>query len=174
MPTLPTLPASFTRRLLIGALAAAPLAGLAPRRGHARAPAVFATHGIAINGTDPVAYFAENRPVPGAAGITADWMGATFRFASAANRDRFLSDPEAYAPRFGGWCAYAVAGNYVAPTLPEAFTIWQGRLYLNATLRVRATWERDIPGYVAKAEANWPGALGWGPRSAPCGGGIRR
>ena len=61
--------------------------------------------GTAIEGYDPVAYFTEGRPVEGASAFSHDWMGATWYFASAENRDRFAADPERYAPQYGGYCA---------------------------------------------------------------------
>lgn len=148
------------RRLLLVGLAALPLLAALPRGPAAQGkPFVFATRGVAINGHDPVAYLNEGRPVPGTAHLAADWMGATFRFASPANRDRFAADPEGNAPQFGGWCAWAVAEGYLAGTEPEAFTVHEGRLYLNANLKVRTRWERDIPGNIARGRANWPGVL---------------
>ena len=66
------------------------------------APAMAGTvnevNGIAIKGYDPVAYFKEGKPVPGMRDYAATVEGATFLFASAANRDLFLGDPGHYAP----------------------------------------------------------------------------
>jgi hypothetical protein len=88
------------------------------------------------------------------------WQGAAWRFASAENRERFEADPVAYAPQYGGWCAWAVAEGYTASTVPEAWKIVDGRLYLNYSRGVQRRWERDIPGNIARADANWPGVLG--------------
>jgi len=112
-----------------------------------------------IDGTDPTGYFTAGRPVPGDPAITLDWNGATWRFASAASRERFAADPERYAPQFGGWCAWAVSRGYTAATIPEAWHIEGRRLYLNASRRIQRRWERDIPGNIARAEANWPAVL---------------
>jgi len=112
--------------------------------------------GVAIKGYDPVAYFTERKPVPGSPEFTASHEGATFRFASAENRDRFLEDPARYAPQYGGFCAFGTSRGYKADTDPAAFTIVGDRLYLNYNLGVRAEWSKDIPGHVAKADANWP------------------
>jgi YHS domain-containing protein len=118
---------------------------------------VFVDGGHAIRGTDPVAYFTEGRPVPGDPAFAHDWMGATWIFASAANRDAFAADPEAYAPQYGGYCAWAVAEGYKAPIDPSAWSIVDDRLYLNYDRRIQSRWERDIPGFIARADANWPG-----------------
>jgi len=116
-------------------------------------------NGIAIRGADPVAYFTEGQPVIGSSEFAYTWKGATWHFASAANRDRFAANPEQYAPQYGGYCAFAVANNYTASTIPEAWSIVDNKLYLNFDLRIRDRWERDIPGNIARGNANWPEAL---------------
>jgi YHS domain-containing protein len=115
--------------------------------------------GAAIRGYDPVAYFTEGKPVEGSREFSHEWKGATWRFATAANRDAFAAAPEKYAPQFGGYCAYGVANGYTVSTVPEAWTIVEGKLYLNYSLGVRADWLKDVPGYIGKANANWPRAL---------------
>jgi hypothetical protein len=39
---------------------------------------------------------------------------------------------------------------------PAAWTVVDGKLYLNYTLDVRKTWAEDIPDTFAKANCNWP------------------
>jgi YHS domain-containing protein len=117
----------------------------------------YAENGIAIRGTDPVAYFKESRPVQGSPEFTYEWGNATWQFASAENRDLFASNPEQYAPEYGGYCAWAVSQGYTAPIDPNAWKIVNDRLYLNATLGVQRRWEQDIPGNIAKADRNWVG-----------------
>jgi len=125
----------------------------------AREPEIYQEGGIAIDGSDPVGYFATGGPVPGD-DVTVDYKGATWRFADQASADAFAANPTAYAPAFGGYCAFAASRGYLAPTTPEAWTIHEGRLYLNANLRARELWIEDIPGNIAKGEANWPEILG--------------
>jgi hypothetical protein len=149
-----------SRRSVLAALGAAPLALGLVRPAAAATAEVYAEDGIAIDGTDAVAYFTEDRPVAGLPDHAVTWRGATWRFASDANRALFEADPAAYAPQFGGWCAWAVAEGYTASTVPEAWAIVDGRLYLNYSRGVQRRWERDIPGNIARAEANWPGVLG--------------
>ncbi len=118
--------------------------------------ALFAENGLAVRGTDVVAYVNEGRPVAGRREFAHGWRGATWRFATAANRDAFAADPERYAPAYGGFCAWAVAQGYTAPIDPRAWRIVEGRLYLNYSAGVQRDWERDIPGNIAKGDANWP------------------
>jgi len=151
---------TFTKRQFLSAGTAA-LATLTmmPGAALAQTPAVYAEDAIAIDGTDPVAYFTDGAPVAGDPAITHDWNGATWRFSSAANRDAFAADPAAYAPQFGGYCAYAVSEGYTASTTPEAWRIVDGKLYLNYSRRIQRKWERDIPARIANGEANWPRVL---------------
>lgn len=149
-----------TRRAALGLFATAPLAyTLTPHRASAREPEVF-QNPIAINGIDPVAYFTDQKPVKGSGANIVDWNGATWHFATAQNAAKFEANPEAYAPRFGGYCAYAASKGYLAPTIPEAWTIHENVLYLNANLRAQELWRQDIPGNIKKGIANWPGILG--------------
>ena len=120
---------------------------------------IFSDDGAAIRGYDPVAYFELGRPVRGEAGLTHEWMGATWRFSSAAHRDAFAADPEAYAPQYGGWCAWAVSRGDTAPIDPEAWKIVDGKLYLNYSPRIQTRWEADAAGYISRADANWPDVL---------------
>ncbi|MDU8913988.1 YHS domain-containing (seleno)protein [Aestuariicoccus sp. MJ-SS9] len=150
----------LTRRATLGLMLAAPATALLPRAGLAREPETYQERGIAIDGTDPIAYFTEGAPVPGSEAITLDWRGATWRFASAGNRAAFEADPTRYAPVFGGYCAYAASKGCLAPTMPEAWTVYEDKLYLNANLRARELWLQDVPGNIAKGLANWPGILG--------------
>ena len=61
------------------------------------------SEGLAINGYDPVAYFIQEKPVRGTAEYTFTWNGAEWRFSSSRHRDLFKSDPEKYAPQYGGY-----------------------------------------------------------------------
>jgi YHS domain-containing protein len=120
--------------------------------------------GFAVSGYDVVAYHdleqvpvAEPKPeaVPGRASITAEYNGAQWAFASRENRDRFLADPEKYAPRFDGHCAYGVAKGGKVPGNPNLWRIVDGELHLNITPSVVNLFEQDISGNVSKAGRNW-------------------
>ena len=151
---------TLSRRAALGLALSAPALLVLARPALAREPDIYNDQGAAIDGSDAVAYFAENGPVAGSADHTVDWKGATWRFANAANADAFAANPEKFAPQFGGYCAFAASRGYLAPTTPEAWTIYEGQLFLNANLRARELWLRDVPGNIAKGRANWPGILG--------------
>ena len=59
--------------------------------------------GVAIKGYDPIAYHTEGRAVKGQSKYSYIWNDAKWYFNSAKNRDLFASDPERYAPKYGGY-----------------------------------------------------------------------
>ena len=117
--------------------------------------------GYAIHGYDPVSYFTGGKPQKGIVDFSADWKQATWLFSSAQNRDLFKQSPEQYAPQYGGWCAYGMAEGYAAETDPlKAWTIHDGKLYLNWDLEVSSEWKQDLEGYLLKSENHWPEVQG--------------
>jgi len=112
--------------------------------------------GIAIDGYDPVAFFTRGEALLGSAEHELEWGGATWRFAESGHRDLFVAEPERYAPRFGGYCAWAVAHGYTAKGDPLAWTIWEEGLYLNYDPRIRERWLGDVRGHVEAGQENWP------------------
>ena len=61
------------------------------------------SQGLAIQGYDPVAYFIQGEPIKGEKEFAYQWMGAEWRFASGEHLDLFRSNPEKYAPQYGGY-----------------------------------------------------------------------
>ena len=114
---------------------------------------------LAVGGYDTVAYFSEGQPVKGSKDFTLDYKGATWRFSSQENLVAFEQDPEAFAPQYGGYCAWAMANGDLAKGNPNFWRIVDGRLYLNISRGIQRKWEKDIPGFIEKADANWPGIL---------------
>jgi YHS domain-containing protein len=115
--------------------------------------------GTAVGGYDPVAYFTEGKPVQGRADIAHVWKGVSWRFASEKNRELFKAKPEAYAPQYGGYCAYAVSIGQTAHGDPHAWSVVNRKLYLNYSLRVKNRWDKDQTGYIASGDKNWPKVL---------------
>ena len=115
--------------------------------------------GHAIRGYDPVAYFKEGKPVEGDSDFQYEWKDAKWYFASQENLDMFVQSPESYAPQYGGYCAWAVSQGYTASIDPEAWTIHEGKLYLNYSKGVQKQWLQDVPGNIIKGDKNWPELL---------------
>jgi YHS domain-containing protein len=145
------------RLVLISAFAVAVVSGPAS----ARSPEVYTgiLSSTAVGGYDPVAYFRDGKPVEGKKEFTHSWKGVTWRFANAKNLDDFKAKPEAYAPQYGGYCAWAVSQGYTAKGDPNAWSIVDGKLYLNYNADVRKTWAQDASGNIVKADQNWPKVL---------------
>lgn len=59
--------------------------------------------GLAVKGYDPVAYFTLGQPVKGKSKFEYKWKGAKWRFSNAEHLNLFSSDPEKYAPQYGGY-----------------------------------------------------------------------
>lgn len=145
--------------LAAAAIALAPAAFLPPAAS-AEAPVyTSAFDNIAVQGYDPVAYFTQGKPVKGVKEFATTWNGAEFRFASAANRDAFKKNPEAYAPQYGGYCAWAVSQGYTAKGDARNWKIVDGKLYLNYNTSIQKKWEGDIPGFIAAANTHWPDVI---------------
>ncbi|WP_026959737.1 YHS domain-containing (seleno)protein [Aliagarivorans taiwanensis] len=113
----------------------------------------------AIRGYDPVAYFTQQAAVKGSKQYTLEWQGADWLFSSAENLAAFEAEPERYAPQYGGYCAYALANDELAPIDPEQFTIVDGKLYLNYSAKIQQRWLKNRDEYISDADGHWPTVL---------------
>lgn len=116
---------------------------------------IFTTKEGAIKGFDPVAYFISNQPIKGIKTISYIWHGATWYFATEANKKLFTDNPDKYAPQYGGYCAYGWAQGYAVKIEPDAWAIEGGKLYLNYSKGVQKDWDKDRAGYIQKADSNF-------------------
>lgn len=116
---------------------------------------------LAIDGYDPVAYFADggSSPAKGKKDLTVEFEGALYRFANAANRVKFLEDPHRFEPYYGGWCAWAMAQGEKVEIDPESFLIERGRLllfYKGFFNDTRKKWlKKDTVALGKTADAEW-------------------
>jgi YHS domain-containing protein len=124
---------------------------------HAQKSPVFVNNDIAVNGYDVVSYFTEGKPVKGKKTFLYQWHDAYWLFSTKENLDSFSRNPEKYAPQFGGYCAYGISEGHKAPTEPDAWTIADGKLYLNYNTDVRELWKKDMNARIIKANENWEG-----------------
>lgn len=118
---------------------------------------IFVTDNVAVRGYDVVAYFKQQKPVEGNDKYQYEWSGATWKFSSAENLEAFKQNPESFAPQFGGYCAYGISDGdgHKSPTSPDAFTIVDGKLYLNYNLKVRELWKNNQPERILTGVKNW-------------------
>lgn len=110
----------------------------------------------AIAGYDPVAYFENQRAVPGSKDFAFKYQGATWLFASEPHKRAFEASPARYAPRYGGHCAFAAAQGRLVKIDPQAWSIVRDRLYLNYSLAIRDQWNADRDRFIRLADAHWP------------------
>jgi YHS domain-containing protein len=149
----------LVRGLLAAAVVSSPLA--VPTAAMAASSEIYTPilSNLALGGYDAVAYFDAGMPVKGDARFQTEWKGAQFRFTSAAHLAKFRANPAAYAPQFGGYCAWAVAEGHLASGDPLAWRVVNGKLYLNYNADVQARWAKDVPGNISRANRNWPSVL---------------
>jgi len=129
---------------------------MAPFLAQAKALLNLDKDGVALQGYDPVAFFTEHKPVKGKMEFKSVDGGATYYFASAETKALFDKEPARYEPAYGGYCAYGVSRNKLVEIDPEAFQVLDGRLLLQYSKGVRADFNKDASGNVAKANGNWP------------------
>lgn len=127
--------------------------------GHAAAAPVYVGiegENVAVGGYDVVSYFqGDGVPVKGAERFTVEYDGAEWHFSSQQNADAFEQNPDAYAPQYGGHCAWAMARGSLAPGDPTVYRIVDGKLYLNFNKQVQDMWLKDIAGFISKADIAW-------------------
>lgn len=115
--------------------------------------------GVAIQGYDPVAFFTDHKPVMGKKEFTSHSDGATYQFVSQEHKALFDKEPAKYEPLFGGYCAYGVSHDKLAPVDVDAFQIVDGKLYMQYSKSIRDSFNEDQKGNLSKANQNWPGLV---------------
>ncbi len=111
--------------------------------------------GVALDGMDPVSYFAEAEPQPGKPDYEYDWQGVPWYFANAANRDVFERSPEIYAPQFGGHEAMSLARGYLSDGDPSIYLVVAKRLYLFYSGGNRDAFNLSPAAAIEAARKNW-------------------
>ncbi|MEX0351493.1 MAG: YHS domain-containing (seleno)protein [Paracoccaceae bacterium] len=144
-----------TRRNILAGLGALALAPAA----RAASPMIYSQGGAAIAGFDTVSYFVDGGPVPGQPDNALMWKGAVWHFASDENREAFEANPRAFAPQFGGYCAYAVSQGQLSTIDPNIWHVIDDKLYLIHSNNIERIWMRDPMANIELAEANWPEVL---------------
>lgn len=114
---------------------------------------------VAIQGYDPIAYFKQSKAIKGKKEISANYEGVIYQFSSATNKETFLKSPNAFEPKYGGWCAYTMGNSGEKVEInPETFKIIDGKLYLfyNAYFsNTLKSWNKEEASLKAKADTNW-------------------
>lgn len=111
--------------------------------------------GIAIKGYDPVAYFEMAKPVKGSKSFKATHGGATYQFATKRHLDLFRANPEKYLPEYGGYCAFGMRYGQTSEVDPTAWTVVDGKLYLQYGQGTQAMWRKKPREYIPIANRLW-------------------
>ncbi len=131
------------------------LAGTATAANASDKPNVDRT-GVILKGCDAVAYVKEGKPIKGKPEIKSSYLGATYLFASAANKAEFDKEPARYAPQYGGFCSYGVSLGVLGDTKdPQAFIVHNGKLHLCGNMASLETFTENIDNNVEKANKQW-------------------
>ena len=109
----------------------------------------------AIGGYDPVAYHLLEEPKKGNSGFTTTWKGADWHFISKENLDIFISDPEFYAPQYGGFCANGLSDEHKIKGKPKNWRIHNNKLYLFYSKKGKAEWDFEIDQQIQLASDYW-------------------
>lgn len=135
--------------------------------------------GVALDGYDPVSYFTDADPQPGLRDFAYEWQGVPWFFASGANRDIFMRNPEIYAPQYGGHCVMSLSRGYLSDGKPRLYAIAGMKLYLFYSLANREAFlASGETRPIADADLRWPqlskGLVGAGDSLADTLGGAAK
>ena len=111
--------------------------------------------GHALKGYDATAYFKTNKPAKGSDAATVAWKGAKWRFACEADAALFKSNPDAYAPQFGGYCTRAMSLGKEVPGDPEVWRIHNGKLHVFFAPRGGTAFDKGPDAMIKRAQAHW-------------------
>jgi hypothetical protein len=112
--------------------------------------------GLAIEGFDPVAYFTESLAIQGLPDFEAAESGAVWRFRNEGNRASFVSHPEVYGPRFGGYDPVDVGRGVPYAGNPRIWLIVDQRLFLFGRAESRDAFAANPARFLKDADARWP------------------
>ena len=116
----------------------------------------FEEKGVALNSYDALSFFTSAPdPIPGVKELTYEYKGSKFEFITSAHMRTFASDPERYAPQFGGFDAYGVSQGRKVGAHPRVFAVVDGKLYMFSDIESRKNWKKDVAGNVARASEQW-------------------
>src|ERR1700753_1861793 len=121
------------------------------------APKMTESPRLAIGGYDTVAYFTKGKALPGTLEYQTVWHDARWQFANKEDLDLFTANPDKYAAQYDGHCAMGVAweNGHKDTVDPEAFTIVNGKLYVNHTKYWTTEWRKNEAEYISRADKNW-------------------
>jgi len=110
---------------------------------------------VGAGGYDLVSYRNGEKPQRGNGNHMVVHDGVAYLFDNENNKKTFVADPDRYLPMYGGYCAYGVAVGKKFIGDPDVWAIVDGKLYLNLDNKIQGLWNKDVPGFIKKANAKW-------------------
>jgi YHS domain-containing protein len=98
--------------------------------------------------------------IKGTDNYTVDYEDGKYLFSSKEDKDKFVENPENYAPQYGGFCAMAMTkGKDIRPN-PKCFSIENGKLYFFpriffGLLNAKNQWLDDSENKRLSADKAW-------------------
>ena len=113
------------------------------------------SNGVILKGYDAVAYFTRHQAVKGNPAIQTSFGGATYYFASVADKVAFGKNPSKYVPQYGGFCAYHMSKGKLKDSDPTAFLIYKGKLYVCSGVDTAKEFHSNIDQNIRRADDYW-------------------
>jgi hypothetical protein len=112
--------------------------------------------GGALGRLDALTYFSpEQKLLYGDQQKSFTYKGSRFYFITRGHLDAFQSDPQRFAPQFGGYCAFNASLGHRVAANPRVFAIQDGKLYLFSDRESLRRWREDAASNITRAEAAW-------------------
>ena len=112
--------------------------------------------GLAMNGYDPVSCFTDAAPLFGRPDQEARYAGVIWRFRNEGNKAAFITDPEVYMPRYGGYDPIALGRGIAVAGNPLLWAMVGERLYFFHNQAARERFIADPNEAILHADNKWP------------------
>ena len=109
----------------------------------------------ALGGYCPVCYVAKNVAAKGTDEFKAEHNGETYLFVSKDALDAFNATPEKFLPAYDGYCAYGMSLGKKFESDPTAFSVIDGKIYLNKDADIQKLFKKNTKGAIVKADRHW-------------------
>ncbi len=110
---------------------------------------------LILFGADVVAYFTDNQHIQGSPDYRSEYQGVDFYFSSAENKALFDSDPTAYIPQYGGYCANGIVFGIPWGGNAEDFIVHDDKLYIFGGNISKQAFLLDLDNNLALSERYW-------------------
>ncbi len=113
------------------------------------------SHGVILKGYDPVAYIKQGKAVKGKPSLSSTYHGATYLFASKADKADFDASPAKFEPQYGAFCAGSLLNKQLKDIDPNVFYVYKGKLYLCSSPEAEKRFMAHPEESIRKADKNW-------------------